>query len=79
MAGLMKQTSPSLISEFYASIIAFSFFIDFSIFFVVDSLVYRIKHKILEILQRLQTYALQWCQSFECCLLFFDIKLNLIQ
>ena len=39
IAGLMKQISTSLITKIYASIIDILVFIDFFIFFVIDSLV----------------------------------------
>ena len=67
----MKQISSLLITEIYASVIDFLLSIDFFIFFVIGFLVLP-----YQTLNSRIFFALQWLQTFECCLFFFVTKLE---
>ena len=64
----MKQISSLLITEIYASVIDFLLSIDF---FVIGFLVLP-----YQTLNSRIFFALQWLQTFECCLFFFVTKLE---
>ena len=64
IVGLMKQISTSLITQIYASVIDFLFFIDFFIFFVIDSLVLPYQRLNLKNFLHYNGFKLLQCNGF---------------